>query len=83
LLIADKDAMASYRSTDREDRAKAIAGVLLVHVALGAVILTGLNVSMVRRAVEQSTRSGSSPCLVMALPITGASAWPLVLRGRS
>ena len=45
--------MASYRSTDREDRAKAIAGVLLVHVALGAVILTGLNVSMVRRAVEQ------------------------------
>jgi protein TonB len=45
--------MASYRSTEREDRAKAIAGVLLVHVALGAVILTGLNVGMVRRAVEQ------------------------------
>jgi protein TonB len=53
LLIADKDAMASYRSTGKEDRAKAIAGVLLVHVALGAVILAGLNVSMVRRAVEQ------------------------------
>jgi protein TonB len=44
--------MASYRSTEREDRAKALAGVLVVHVALGAVILTGLNVSFVRQAVE-------------------------------
>ena len=38
--------MASYRRTAKEDRAKAIAGVLVVHVALGAIILTGLNVSM-------------------------------------
>jgi len=45
--------MASYRSTAKEDRAKALAGVLLVHVALGAIILTGLNVSIVRRTVEQ------------------------------
>ena len=44
--------MASYRSTAREDRAKALAGVLLVHVALGAVILTGLDVHTVGQAVE-------------------------------
>ena len=44
--------MAYYRGTAREDRAKALAGVLLVHVALGAVILTGLNVHSVRQVVE-------------------------------
>lgn len=44
--------MAHYRGTAREDRAKALAGVLLVHVALGAVILTGLNVHNVRQVVE-------------------------------
>ena len=45
--------MASYRSTAREDRAKALAGVLLVHIALGAIILSGLNVRIVQHAVEQ------------------------------
>jgi protein TonB len=44
--------MAYYRGTERNDRAKALAGVLLVHVALGAVILTGLDVHTVRQAVE-------------------------------
>lgn len=44
--------MAVYRGTAREDRAKALAGVLLVHVALGAVILTGLNVRNVKHVVE-------------------------------
>lgn len=44
--------MAYYRGTEANDRAKALAGVLLVHVALGAVILTGLNVHTVRQAVE-------------------------------
>ena len=44
--------MAYYRGTAREDRAKALAGVVLVHVALGAVILTGLNVHTVRQVVE-------------------------------
>jgi periplasmic protein TonB len=44
--------MAYYRGTEREDRAKALGGVLLVHVALGAVILSGLNVETVRQAVE-------------------------------
>ena len=44
--------MAYYRGTGREDRAKALAGVLIVHVALGAVILTGLNVHNVRQVVE-------------------------------
>ena|SRR5437868_306953 len=48
--------MSSYRGTaDRPDRAKAIAGVAAVHVALAFVILSGLNVSMVRQAVEQMT----------------------------
>jgi len=44
--------MAYYRGTERNERAKALAGVLLVHVVLGAVILTGLNVHNVRRVVE-------------------------------
>lgn len=45
--------MASYRATDRRDRAKALAAVALVHLVLGAVILTGLNVEIVSRAVER------------------------------
>jgi periplasmic protein TonB len=45
--------MATYGGTARQDRAKALAGVLLVHVGLGALILTGLNVKMVQHAVEQ------------------------------
>ena len=44
--------MAAYRSNDREDRAKALAGVLLVHIALGAALLTGLNVRNVQHVVE-------------------------------
>jgi len=44
--------MAYYRGTERNERAKALAGVLLVHVVLAAVILTGLNVHNVRRVVE-------------------------------
>ena len=44
--------MASYTANPREDRAKALAGVVLVHVVLGAVILTGLNVHSVRQVVE-------------------------------
>jgi periplasmic protein TonB len=48
--------MSSYRGTaDRPDQAKAIAAVVAVHVALAVLILTGLNVSTVRRAVEQLT----------------------------
>lgn len=48
--------MSSYRATaDRADRAKAIAAVGAVHALLAVVILTGLNVRMVRRAVEQLT----------------------------
>lgn len=44
--------MAAYQGTARNDRAKALAGVLLVHVLLGAVILTGLDVQNVRQVVE-------------------------------
>lgn len=43
----------AYRSEDRRDRWKAISAVLLVHVVLGAVILSGLNVNIVRGAVER------------------------------
>ena len=44
--------MASYTGTAGNDRAKALAGVVLVHVVLGAVIFTGLNVHNVRQVVE-------------------------------
>jgi protein TonB len=44
--------MAAYRANDLEDRAKALAGVLLVHVALGAALLAGLNVRNVQHVVD-------------------------------
>jgi len=45
--------MSSYTGTaDRPDRAKAVAAVVAVHVALAAVILTGLNGRVVTAAVE-------------------------------
>lgn len=45
--------MSSYRGTvDPAARTKAIAGVIAVHAALAAAILTGLNVSIVEKAVE-------------------------------
>lgn len=48
--------MPSYRATaDRPDQAKAIAATVAVHIALAAIILTGLKVAMVRQAVEQMT----------------------------
>lgn len=48
--------MSTYLGTaDRPERAKAIAGVAAVHVALAFVILTGLNVRTVRQAVERLT----------------------------
>jgi protein TonB len=48
--------VSSYSGTaDRPDRAKAIAGVVLVHVALALVILSGLNVKRVGQAVDQLT----------------------------
>src|SRR3954465_4173168 len=48
--------VSSYRGTaDRPDQAKAIAAVIGVHAALAFIILSGLNVQMVRQAVEQLT----------------------------
>jgi protein TonB len=48
--------MSSYSGTaGRPDKAKAIGAVLLVHAALAAIILTGLNVRMVSQAVERLT----------------------------
>jgi protein TonB len=46
--------VSSYRGTaDRPEQAKAIAAVVAIHAALAFVILTGLNVHIVRQAVEQ------------------------------
>ena len=46
--------MSSYRgSADGPDRAKAIAAVAAVHVALAFLILSGLHVRMVRNAVDR------------------------------
>jgi protein TonB len=55
-LFRTDNFMSSYRGTaDRPEQAKAIAAVIAVHVALAAIILTGLNVRMVRSAVEHLT----------------------------
>jgi periplasmic protein TonB len=45
--------MAAYRATEMNDRAKALAAVLLVHLVLAAIVVTGLNVEIVQRAVDQ------------------------------
>ena len=45
--------MSSYRGNAAQDRAKAIAAVALVHVVLGAAIVTGLNVEIVRKVAER------------------------------
>lgn len=46
--------MSSYLGTaGRPDKAKAIAAVVLVHAILAIIILSGLNVRMVTRAVER------------------------------
>ena len=48
--------MSSYGGyAKRADRAKAVAAVVAVHLALAAVLVTGLNVETVRRAVETMT----------------------------
>lgn len=45
--------MSHYRGTaEAQDKAKAMAGVLLVHAGLAAVILSGLNVHSVARTIE-------------------------------
>ncbi|MEO7602808.1 MAG: energy transducer TonB [Sphingomicrobium sp.] len=48
--------MSSYLGTaDRPEKLKAAVAVIAVHAALAAVILTGLNVETVQRAVETMT----------------------------
>jgi protein TonB len=55
-LFRQDNVMPSYRGTaDRPDQAKAVAGVVAVHILLALVILSGLNVRAVSRAVEQLT----------------------------
>ena len=66
--------MSSYRgSADSHERAAAIAAVVAVHAALAFVILTGLNVRVVSRAVEQLTlinlRKPPAPPLPRPAPI--------------
>jgi protein TonB len=43
----------AYRAADNPDRMKALGGVLVVHVGLAAIILSGLNVHSVRQTVER------------------------------
>jgi len=43
----------AYRAGDRRDRWKAIAATAAINLLLGAVILSGLNVEIVSRAVER------------------------------
>lgn len=46
--------MSRYQGTaDRQERAKALAGVLVVHVVLAAVILSGLDVRTIQHTVER------------------------------
>lgn len=48
--------MSSYRGTaDRSDQAKAIAAAVAINAALALIILSGLDVRMVRQTVEQMT----------------------------
>lgn len=62
--------MPAYQGTvDRPDKAKAIAGVVAVHAALAFLILSGLNVERMGRAVEQlTTITISQPSLPTKLP---------------
>lgn len=54
ILDMRADAMATYRGTaDGADKAKALTGVVLVHAALAALILSGLTVHSVSRAVAE------------------------------
>ncbi|QNM82718.1 hypothetical protein H8M03_12110 [Sphingomonas sabuli] len=43
----------AYRSADSRDKWKAVAAVLAVHAVLGALIVSGLNVDMVRKTIER------------------------------
>ena len=43
----------AYRAAHNPDRVKALAGVLVVHAALGAAILTGLNVESVALTIDR------------------------------
>src|SRR5687767_12307525 len=51
-LHAHEAAMA-YQASDNPDRIKAFAAVLVVHAALGAVILSGLSVRSVETTIER------------------------------
>ena len=51
----DSRVMASYAEQPTDDRRRRSPGVVAVHVVLARVILTGLNVSNVRQAVERTT----------------------------
>lgn len=44
--------MGMYTATPADDRAKALVGVAVVHVILGAVILTGLSVHNIHQVAE-------------------------------
>lgn len=74
--------MPTYRGhADRPDQAKALAAVVGVHVLLGAVILVGLNVETVTRAVERLktfdiTQDAPPPPVEQPPPVFEDSAAP-------
>jgi protein TonB len=47
------EARMAYQAADNPDRMKALGGVVVVHVALAAIILSGLNVHNVAQTVER------------------------------
>lgn len=53
--------MGTYKSGEPKQRWKAIAAVAAVHAVLGAVILTGLNIDPVTRAVERLSTFDVAP----------------------
>jgi periplasmic protein TonB len=53
MCVSIDEARMAYQAADRPDRIKALAGVLVVHAGLAAVILTGLNVHSVARTIER------------------------------
>ena len=51
----------AYRAADNPDRMKALGGVLVVHVGLAALILSGLTVHTVAQTTPHSSSSARIP----------------------
>src|SRR5688572_21749683 len=51
--LASREARMAYQPAQTPDRMKALGGVVVVHAALAAMILSGLNVRIVSETVER------------------------------